>query len=558
MFHPWAELWSESQCMKTSKLLATMDVGTLTKFPPQLPIKFDATPSSLVQDARDVISRTNSFWDAINSSIPVDHATFENTILPIIHDENARLARSRLLNFYASTSPSKDLRDASNTAQKLFNDSDVELFSRRDMFLLVDAVATHLSINRQRDSANIDEESRYYVEKLHRKFLLNGCAISDPTKKHRLEEAKKRMTELARQCTANLHEDQSGLWLGLDELAGVPQKFIDILEKGTNEHEGLYWLKTKPPHANKVMTYAECDATRKKVHFAVKNRLPQNVPLFRELVLVRDEVARLLGYPNFLAMKTADKMVTRPEVVTDLLAEIRGRVCPRQRELVGELLDLKVQDKRSRGEDVGETNIFVWDDAYYARLQGDQERPTTVVVSEYFELWHTLAKLLELFGLLFETRFELITPDQQLQLGEGEPVVWHEDVRMFAVWDMRDGEAFLGYAYFDLFPREGKYGHKGCYPIQWVRYPSPPTKGITHQLLAGLFQTRQNPTPPLLRTRSQLPTSQKRQADPLKPRRHPCPLPRTRPSPPHLAHHHPVRISVLRRPRFRRSTQHHV
>jgi len=453
-----------------------MDVATLSKTLPQLPVKFDATPSSLVQNARNVISRTNNLWNDIISSIPVDGATFENTILPIIHDENARLAESRLLNFYASTSPSKDLRGASNTAQKLFNDSDVEIFSRRDMFLLVDSIATklHLNLNPkppQPDTSNGDEESRHYLSKLHRKFLLNGCAILDPTKKTRLEEAKKRMADLTRQCTSNLEEDQSGIWLTLEELTGVPSKFIEILEKRTGEHEGQYFVKTKPPHANKVMVYADCEATRKKVHFAIKNRLPQNVPLFRELVLVRDEVARLLGYENFLEMKTADKMVREPKVVRDLLTEIRQKICPKQAELVGELREVKAMDMKSRGEDdaCGETHMFVWDENYYSRLQGDQERPTTVRVSDYFELWHTLAKLLELFGLLFETRFEQIAPEQQAQLGEGKPVVWHEDVRMFTVWDKRNGGAFLGYGYFDLFPREGKYGHKGCYAVQWVR-----------------------------------------------------------------------------------------
>lgn len=62
---------------------------------------------------------------------------------------------------------------------------------------------------------------------------------------------------------------------------------------------------------------------------------------------------------------------------------------------------------------------------------------------------------------MFEMGFEQIIPEQQLELGTWMPFVWHEDIQLYAVWDTsEESHDFLGYAYFDLFPREGKYGHR--------------------------------------------------------------------------------------------------
>lgn len=58
--------------------------------------------------------------------------------------------------------------------------------------------------------------------------------------------------------------------------------------------------------------------------------------------------------------------------------------------------------------------------------------------------------MLGIFASVLGLRFDRI-PTEEL----GEELIWHETVRVFAVWDANDG-SFIGYLYFDLLWREHK------------------------------------------------------------------------------------------------------
>lgn len=434
--------------------------NSLSRRPPQSPPFFDATPESLRNDAQNLVQRTRKVWHDIVDTIKPDFATFGNVVEPIIQDENAKSTSMRLLRFYASTSPSKELRDASNAVTTIFTDFEVDLFAQPDMFVLVDAVVTRGSVG-----DGLSAETRNYLAKLHGKFRQNGCGISDRTVKSHFERCQKRLKDLERECNKNLHEEKTGLWLTREELEGVPSSFISRFKQGDGELEDHFWVATRVPQSSPVLKHAKREATRRKMFYAIQNRMPANVPLFRELVLLRDEAARILGYPNHAALKTESKMVKTPDMVKSLLSEIKTVLVPRGAEYARELLGLKKTETASRGELSNE--IFLWDQSYYTHLHSEKEQAHGAELSEYFELHTTLTKLLQMFEHMFATRFEIITPEQQRNLGNNKPLIWNDDVLMFAVFDS-DTEDFMGYAYFDFYPREGKYTHVGHYSLQPV------------------------------------------------------------------------------------------
>ncbi|KAG8162406.1 hypothetical protein KVR01_008171 [Diaporthe batatas] len=434
--------------------------------PTQTPIAFDATESSLIEAAKNHIATTKALWDQVVSSVDPKSANWENVIVPIIEDENKRVSATRYLGFYKSTSPDASLRAASNTASGLLDDAEVELYGRTDMFALIDAVRDHIAAG----AAVQDPEPRYYLEKMHRKFIHSGCGINDAGEKAVFMQYQRRIREIERQCNKNHHDESTRVCFSRDELAGVPESFLKQL---TTDEQGI-WVSTKVAQSGKILSNARKGETRKKMFYSIQNKMPDNIALFRELILLRDKAARLLGYPNHAAMRIGDKMMRSPEAVTSMLQDLEARLVPEGARDVARLLEIKQAEATAAGN-LGGSNqterVFLWDVSYLAQLQDQREKAAAVQVADYFELHHTLDRLLGIFQHLFGVQFKKVTAEEQQELSGGKPLVWDDDVLMYSVWDTREqvtGSTFMGYAYLDLHPRQGKYTHSGHYSLQPV------------------------------------------------------------------------------------------
>lgn len=435
----------------------------MMRFPSQHPITFDATEESLVDDAKRQIVATKAVWDHIVATIDPKIATWDNTILPIIQDENGKLVTSRYLRFFKSTSPHPELRDASNTVAGLFDDADVELYARSDMFALIGVVKRQLASHPSAE----DTESQYYLEKLHRRFTESGCGLQDADAKASFIQCRRRIREIERKCTKNLHDESTRVWFTRDEVAGVPKSFLERL---TGDDEGV-WVSTKLAQSNPILRHATKGQTRKKMFYAIQNRMPANVALFRELILLRDEAARLLGCPNHAALRIGGKMMREPDAVRNILQDLEMRLVPEGAKDVAKLLDIKRLEAGDMRVEAQQDCVFLWDINYLAHIQEKGEKSVSIDITNYYELHHTLKALLGIFQHLFSIQFTRVSSEEQEAASPGSSLVWHPDVLMYAVWDKREeviGDAFMGYAYFDLHPRQGKYTHSGHYSLHPV------------------------------------------------------------------------------------------
>ncbi|EEA21849.1 saccharolysin, putative [Talaromyces marneffei ATCC 18224] len=203
-----------------------------------------------------------------------------------------------------------------------------------------------------------------------------------------------------------------------------------------------------------IMDNARNSKTRKRLFLAFKNKCKGNVPLFREMMILRDEAARLLGDANYAAYQLGDRLVTSPEKVNSFLDDLRCRLADRGAEELKRLKALKTADRE--GEPAGGEQYCLWDYRYYNRLllekdyQIDQQE-----IAEFFPLNKTLEGMLDIFSRLFGLVFYEVDASNQTK-----DLTWYPDVRIFHVWDDDDdGGEFVGYLYLDLYARDGKRGH---------------------------------------------------------------------------------------------------
>ncbi|EKG10124.1 Peptidase M3A/M3B [Macrophomina phaseolina MS6] len=430
--------------------------------PPQAPPLFTHTPDTVLEQTKKLIARSRKIQDDIVKNVTPEKATFGNVMLPVAHDDNKMGIESHILGFYSAVSTDKALRDASNDAESIMDKFSIEMSMREDYFNLVDAAL--------KKNENLDPESKRLLEKNHKSYVRNGLGIPAGPKRDRFKEIKDRLSEISIAFQKNLNEENGGLWFTPKELDGVPEDVVSNLEKGTGENEGKVRLTFKYPDLFPTLKYASNTDVRKQLFTANENKCNDNVALFREAVILRDEAARLLGYSNHAEFRIEDKMAKTPKTVNDFLGDLRERLAPGGIEEIAKLRDLKKQDVESRGEKF-DGHYYLWDHRFYDRLmlekdyQLDQNK-----IAEYFPLGPTIRGMLQIFEELFGLVFVEVTGEDRNKIsetGKGNDIVWHEDVQVFSVWDDEgEGAGFVGYLYLDLFPREGKYGHAANFNLQ--------------------------------------------------------------------------------------------
>lgn len=432
--------------------------------PPQAPPVFTGTPESVIADTKRLIEHSRKLQDKLVAEIKPEEANFKNAILPQAQLGDEDSLEANILCFYSAVSTDKALRDASTDAEKLFADFGIESNMREDVFKLSDAAW-------KAEKGKLDGESWRLLDKDRKSYIRYGLGIPAGPKRDRFKEIKTRLSEISIEFQKRLNEENGALWFSTEELHGVPKDLVDNFPKGEGEHAGKVKVSFKYPDLFPVLKYATNSDVRKQMFIANENKCNDNVPLFQETVLLRDEAARLLGYPNHAAFVIEEKMLKTPKAVDEFLGDLRERLAPGGLKEIEVLKSLKKSDMEARGNVTSDGHYYLWDHRYYDTLmlqkeyQLDQEQ-----IAEYFPLSTTIAGMLKIFEELFGMAFvEVVGKDRDTisPSGNGSDVVWHPDVQIFSVWDSEDeGSGFVGYLYLDLYPRDGKYGHAANFGLQ--------------------------------------------------------------------------------------------
>ncbi|KAF2651276.1 thimet oligopeptidase [Lophiostoma macrostomum CBS 122681] len=409
--------------------------------PPQAAPSFIATPNSIISDAKRIIAHIGSIQDGIIRNETVKTATFSSVVLPLAHAEDTRRLESNILCFYRDVSPDAELRKASNEAHQLIIEFDLESSMRQDLFQLYDAIV--------RKNEDLDPESDRLLKRQHQNFLRNGLGLSREQQRQRFKEIGVRLNQLKQVFRTNQMAKSDGIWFSRTELEGLSKHVLDSLEQ---ENDGKLWLTFEYHHLIPTLRYVKQSETRKQCYIGFENKCKANVAVFNETIVLRDEAARLLGYPNHATFRVEEKMVKTAERANRFLSELRSKLSDYGLRELERLKAVKKKDLGVRGVQTDD-RFYLWETEFYKNLLVEQEYQVDQrKIAEYFPLAQVLSGLLDVFELLFGLRFEEFVEEDKKK-----DIVWHEDVRPFAIWNSEDeGGDFVGYLYMDLFVREGK------------------------------------------------------------------------------------------------------
>ena len=234
------------------------------------------------------------------------------------------------------------------------------------------------------------------------------------------------------------------------ELAGLPESALQAAQQSA-ESKGLkgYRFTLEIPSYLPVMTYCENRALREEMYRAYATRASEQGPnagkwdnskVMEEILTLRVELAKLLGFNTYTELSLATKMAENPQQVLDFLDHLAERAKPQGEKELQELKDYCEKE-------FSVTELAPWDIGFYSEKQkqhlyaiNDEElRP-------YFPENRVISGLFELIKRIFNIRAV-----------EREGVdTWHKDVRFFDLIDEND--QLRGSFYLDLYAREHKRG----------------------------------------------------------------------------------------------------
>ncbi len=296
------------------------------------------------------------------------------------------------------------------------------------------------------DSLGLDEPQRRLLERYHLRFVRSGAQL-DSAQKARMSAISERLATLHTLFGQNvLHdEDEWQLVLSEADLDGLAEFSRTAAANAAGERglDGKYVITLARASVEPFLAFSARRDLRQAAYEAwaargAKHGAHDNAPLIGEIMTLRAEQARLLGYPNYAAYRLDDTMAKTPEAAGALLTEVWAPATHKAAEERGELAEAALADGLNQP-------IAAWDWRYYAEKVRQQKYALDeAAVKPYFVLDNMVRAAFDSAGRLFGISF----------VERSDCATYHPDVRAYEV---RDGSGkAIGLFLHDNFARSGK------------------------------------------------------------------------------------------------------
>ncbi|WP_426199710.1 oligopeptidase A [Pseudomonas sp. DC3200b2] len=339
---------------------------------------------------------------------------------------------------------SPELRQAYEACLPALSAYSTELGQNRQLFEAFQALAASPA------AQGFDMAQKTILEHSLRDFRLSGIDLP-AEQQQRYAEVQSKLSELGSKFSNQLL-DATQAWTKLitDEqaLAGLPESARAQMAAAAQAKGLEGWLITLEfPSYYAVMTYAEDRALREEVYRAYSTRASDqgpnagqfdNGPVMNEILDLRQELARLLGFGNYAELSLATKMAESSDQVLGFLRDLAQRSKPFAAQ------DLEQLKAFAAGH--GCPDLQSWDSGFYGEKLREQRYS---VSQETLRVYFPIDKVLD--GL-----FAIVQKLYGIEIAELSGFdSWHPDVRLF---EITENGQHVGRFFFDLYARANKRG----------------------------------------------------------------------------------------------------
>ncbi|SDL48083.1 peptidyl-dipeptidase Dcp [Salinimicrobium catena] len=381
----------------------------------------------------------NEIQEIVSSS---EAPSFSNTI-EALEFAGSQLDRITSIFFNLNSAETNDeIQKLAQEISPVLTDFKNDIIQNADLFERVKKVYD------QKDELELTVEQNTLLDKKYKMFTRNGANLNDEDKKQ-LRDLDKKLAALSLSFGENVLAETNRYELHITDekdLEGLPKgarSAAKMLAKEKNKEGWIFNLHY--PSYLPFMKYAKNRSLRKEmaIAFGAKgfhNDQYDNRENVLQIVKLRHQKAKLLGYPTYAHFKLEERMAETPEKVNSFMQELLEKAKPAAKEEFGELEKFAIELE-------GIDRLQKWDAAYFGEklkqklfdLDDEQLKP-------YFEINNVIHGVFavseRLYGLKFKEVFDVDT--------------YHPEVKTYEVSDENGKEIALFYA--DFHPREGKRG----------------------------------------------------------------------------------------------------
>lgn len=290
----------------------------------------------------------------------------------------------------------------------------------------------------------LSEEQNKLLEKTYKSFTRNGALLSEEDKL-KLREIDKELSGLTVKFSQNVLQETNAYQLHItdkSDLEGLPDSIVEMAkeEAGKKELEG--WVFTLQfPSMVPFMKFAKNRELRKQMAIAsgeraFKNNDYNNENIIHRIVALRNQRARLLGFPSHADFVLEERMAKSPKAVLDFLNDLLVKAKPYAEKEIAVLKEMASSE--------GIEPMEGYDHSYYAeKLREAKYNISDEELKPYFSLEKVLQAAFDaaekLYGLQYVQRDDIEK--------------YHEEV---TVYEIKENGQYKGLLYTDFFPRDGK------------------------------------------------------------------------------------------------------
>ncbi|AIR88937.1 oligopeptidase A [Pseudomonas cremoricolorata] len=339
---------------------------------------------------------------------------------------------------------SAELREAYEACLPALSAYSTELGQNRELFEAYQALAS------SPQAAGFDQAQKTILEHALRDFRLSGIDLP-LEQQQRYAQVQSTLSELGSRFSNQLL-DATQAWSKhvTDEaaLAGLPDSAKAQMAAAAQAKGLDGWLITLEfPSYYAVMTYASDRSLREELYAAYCTRASDqgpnagqfdNGPVMAQILDLRQELAQLLGYPNYAELSLATKMADSSEQVLSFLRDLAQRSKP--------FAAQDLEQLKAYAAEQGCNDLASWDVGYYGeKLREQRYSVSQEALRAYFPIDKVLSGLFSIVQRLYGIEIT------ELKGFDG----WHADVRLF---EIRENGQHVGRFFFDLYARANKRG----------------------------------------------------------------------------------------------------